>query len=211
MNKVFDHISDDQRGRLPHDRKQPSDTQAFWITTLFVQFRFSRSGNHGHSKHALEDIRTLITKSISSHRGDVVALADDAALAVFSGNGERRRYAHDAVEASEAIMMGISEINRERLAQDLASLRVAVGLDAGRLKATSCPRHPALDPSLDPFFRRARHLSDLNYQTPFPAFFASREVVDSLDYDGRYGIQNLGDVFVDGQIAPLVVYAILNR
>lgn len=210
MNKVIDSIGN-KNGRPVPQSTELSERQEYWVTALFVQFRLSRAENPSESKRTTTQIHGLLTTSISAHHGDIVALAGDAALALFSGKAKRQSYVHDGVAAAEAIMSGFAEINGERLAQDLAPMRVAIGLDAGSLGTATCPRHPALDTGLEPFFKRARRLSDLNYQTPFPAIFASRAVVDNLDYAGPHAIQNLGDVFVDDQAAPMVVYAILNR
>lgn len=209
MNKVSNPITNANNGTFIKNT-DVYNPQEQWVTTLFVQFRFSRSGRCVDRDCGLGQYQALLRQAISYHNGELVALASDAALALFSGSGPAQRHTRGGIESARAIMNDITEVNKERVAQDLAPVRVAIGLDAGVLRTTSCRRHPRLDPGLEQFLHRARRLSDLNYQTPFPAIFASRPVVDSLELGERHAIQNLGDVFVEGQTGRLVVYAIMD-
>lgn len=210
MNKVINSLINSKNGSYSQSREtDPSREQ--WITTLFVQFRLSQTGQSFDRARCLTTCQATLEQAIQAHGGDVVAMADDAALAIFSGFERAGSHTQDGLTAAKAIMAEMSRTNKERLAQDLAPLRVAIGLDAGILRSTSYRRHPRLDPGLEQFLHRARRLSDLNYQTPFPAIFVSRAVVDSLDFGGPDTIQNLGDVFVEGQASPMVVYAIISR
>lgn len=210
MNKVINSLSNSKNGSHPHSREIQASRQQ-WVTTLFVQFRLSQADHGFGGAQCLANYRATLDQAIQDHGGDLVAMAEDAALAVFSGYECAESYIHDGLTAARTIMAEMSRANKERLAQDLPPLRVAIGLDAGILRSSSCRRHPRLDPGLEQFLHRARRLSDLNYQTPFPAIFASRAVVDSLDFGGSDTIHNLGDVFVEGQASPIVVYAIISR
>jgi class 3 adenylate cyclase len=210
LNKVISSLSSSKNGAYHHSSETGASREQ-WVTTLFVQFRLSQAAHSFDGARCLADYRAKLDQAIQEHGGDIVAMADDAALAIFSGYECAAAYTRDGLTAARAIMAEMSRANKERLAQDLPPLRVAIGLDAGILRSTSCRRHPRLDPGLEQFLRRARRLSDLNYQTPFPAIFASRAVVDSLDFGGPDTIHNLGDVFVEGQASPIVVYAIISQ
>ena len=181
-----------------------------WVTTLFVQLAQPVSGNGPYQDEILDEYRAIIERSIGHHHGDVVALSHDAALALFMGDGHPQEHTQDGVNAATSLLDQIGQLNIQRLTQYLAPLRIGIGLDAGVLNVLGCNRHPLLDPGLEGYLKKVRRLSDLNCQTPFPAIFISHTVADRLNQDQRYSIQCLGDVFVENQADPIVVYALMN-
>ncbi len=190
------------------DRAQPPPQR--WTTALFVQLIRPPSGPIAHHQKALDEYHAIVERAVTHQCGDVVAVSSDAALAVFSGEGHPQDHVQFAVDAATSMLEQVAQLNGQRLAQGLAPLRIGIGMDAGVLTTSGFKRHPLLDPGLEGYLNKARRLSDLNCQTPFPAIFVSHSVVNRLDHNQRYSIQNLGDVFVENQADPIAVYALMS-
>lgn len=148
---------------------------------------------------------------MGAYRGDVVALSNQEALAVFTGSDASRQPIQNAVASASSMLDQVREGNMHRLAEDLTPLRLGIGLDAGSLTVSACNRHPRLDPALQDYVEKARKLSALNCQTPFPTVFVSHAVASNIDAAHRYAIQNLGSVFVEKLADPITVYALMDR
>jgi len=187
------------------------EAQPRWVTALFVQFRFFDTVDSQEREKVLDYYRAILEHAVGIHGGDVVALAIDAALAVFSGEGHPQEHTRSAMGAAALLMDRVAQANRQRLALNLIPLRLGIGVDAGMLTSSSCNRHPCLDPGLQQYLNKARGLSELNYQAPFPAVFVSHTVAGRLDYGEHYAVQNLGDVFVENLPDPLAVFAVMNH
>lgn len=187
------------------------EPQSKWVATLFVQFRFLYVDESSEHQKVLTQFRDLLENIVGYHRGDVVALSRDAGLAIFSGPGRGHDYTQNAILVATSLIEEANNTNRERLARNLSPVRLGIGVDGGPLSTGMCNRHPRLDPSLQPYLDRARRLSELNYQAPFPAIFISHTVADRLEQEQRYAVQNLGDVLVENHADPFSVYAVLGE
>ncbi len=181
-----------------------------WVTALFVQFRFLHAKDTYRHHEIRDQFRAQFESDVYRSGGDVLALSPDAAFALFSGGGLPQDQIRSALEVVIRLMAGAEETNRQRLAHNLSPLRLGIGLVAGTLQAHACNRHPRLDPGIEAYLNRARRLSELNVQAPFPTAFVSREVAGLLYQAGPYEVQELGSVALAEGLEPFPVYAYLH-
>lgn len=202
-------LSQSNDSALIVNRDSPPDAQRRWVTTLFVTFRYSVGNANGRDDGLLSQYHAILEQAVGSYCGDVVAISNQEALVVYAASDASRQAVQNAVASASSMLDQVRESNMQRLAEDLTPLRLGIGLDAGSLAA--CNRHPRLDPALQAYVEKARRLSDLNCQTPFPTVFVSHSVASNVDASQRYVIQNLGTVFVEKQADPITVYALMDR
>lgn len=194
------------------EQNYPKEVQRRWVTTLFVTFRYSNnSAVNGRDDGLLRQYHTILEQAVGPNRGDVVALSNHEALAVFTACDASHQPIQDAVASASAMLDQVRQGNLQRLAEDMTPLRLGIGLDAGRLNNSGCNRHPRLDPTLQEHIAKARRLSDLNCQTPFPTVFVSHAVASRIDSSQRYAVQNLGSIFIENHADPITVYALMDR
>jgi hypothetical protein len=170
-----------------------------------------QANNEYDQDGVLAHYRAMLQEAVADHNGDLVALSKDAGLAMFTGPGQPQQLIWNAVEAAASFLENAGAANCRRVAQNLSPLRLGIGLDGGHLPNSECNRHPRLEPGLQEYWHRARHLSELNYQAPFPALFISQAVADWLTENYGLTVQSLGNVSLDNQVAPLAVYAVLGK
>lgn len=181
-----------------------------WVTALFVQFRFLEAESSRQSGALLDSLGARFEQIVNDLSGNVVALSRDAGFALFSGGGHPQTDTRNAVKTAERLMGEVERTNRQRMALDLCPIRLGIGITGGIEHDLACNRHPWLSPGIVSYMNRARQLSELNYQAPFPAMFISREVADSLNPAERDAVQSLGSVIVEDEVDPLAVYALLD-
>lgn len=191
------------------DMAAMQELQQKWVTALFVQFRFL-DGDDRYQSAILNDCLARLEQIVGGCHGDVVALSHDAALALFSGTGYPHEHIQNAVEAATRLREAVQALNAQRCSRNHSALRMGIGIDGGLLAASGYNRHPCLDPGLQIYLSKARRLSELNYQTPFPAIFVSPPVANGIQSDRYYAIQNLGSVAVEKHPDPLTVYAVID-
>lgn len=183
-----------------------------WMMTLYAQINTPR-GKEPRDEPQPEIVRSkyrrIIEGTIGAHEGDVIAIADDAVLATFATPEEEPGPGWKGLRAAVTVMAEVATWNRHRVAQDLPPYRVGIGLDCGSIPDDGIRRHPRLQVGLERHISRARSLSILNCQTPFPSIFLSASAVDRIGTFNGYTIQHLGDITVPDQPEPVTVYALM--
>lgn len=183
-----------------------------WMMTLYAQIDAPRHDEH-HDEPQPELVRSeyrrIIEETIGAHEGDVIAVADDAVLATFAASEGETGKAWQGLTAAITLLVDLAVVNKQRVAQDLLPYRVGIGLDCGSIPDDGIRRHPRLQVGLQRHINRARRLSILNCQTPFPSIFLSGSLVQRIGTFNGYTIQNLGDETVPDQPEPVTVYALM--
>lgn len=183
-----------------------------WMMTLYVQINAPRGEEQRDEPQpevVQSDYRRIIERTIGAHEGDVIAVADDAVLATFVTPEENEGPRWQGLRAAVTVMAEVATLNRHRVAQDLLPYRVGIGVDCGSVPDNGFRRHPRLQVGLERHISRARRLSILNCQTPFPSIFLSGNAVQRIGTVNGYTIQNLGEVIVPDQPEPVAVYAVM--
>lgn len=183
-----------------------------WMMTLYAQINAPRGAEQRDEPQpgvVRSEYRRIIERIIGAHEGDVIAVADDAVLATFATPEEETGPECWGLRAAVTLMAEVAAMNRQRVAQDLLPCRVGIGLDCGSIPDDGIRRHPRLQVGLERHINRARRLSILNCQTPFPSIFLSGNAVQRIGTGNGYTIQNLGDVTVPEQAEPVAVYALM--
>ena len=188
------------------------ETPQKWVTTLFVQFNLvGNQCEHTVSvREALDAYHAVIRQVIERHAGLLIASANDAVLALFENAEPADDHTHIGVSAAVATMEELAALNKQRLEQNLIPFRVGIGLDTGCIAADKIRCHPFMATALEEHIHKAKGLSRLNQQAPFPAIFISRNTLDGLHSRNGYHVQNLGETFVPNLPVPVSVYALMR-
>jgi hypothetical protein len=200
-----------QQEPVAHQALETTPAEA--VTTMFVQVYIPGAGALPMAAADCPDLGgvwSMIESAVAACHGDVAVRRDDTMLAFFAAEKEAAGNVNTALDTAVSVMNEVTALNRRRLAQELSPLRVGIGLDAGFMPAERRPRTAGLARTLARHISQAKELSDLNRQTPFPAVFVSRSIVEGLARQNGYLVQNLGNVLVGNRCEPLAVYAILH-
>jgi class 3 adenylate cyclase len=188
----------------------PATESQQWIAILFIQIHASGSDAEGEVEdvsQALAHYVQLAEQQIRDSGGYVAAEGENIVLALFRARTPESVIL-TGIDAAVALMNRLTSQNKARLAQDLASFRIGIGLDSNAISVYPNTEIESNN-GLEACIRQARNLCDLNRQTPFPAIFISRNTASRLNGQQRYTVQNLGDVTMHRTGEPLAVYALM--
>lgn len=154
----------------------------------------------------LPEYGDILRAIISSHHGTIFQTETHETVALFAAPFTPH-HATQAALAALALVRHITSVNERRLPFASKPIRLSIGLDSGDGPAT---RHQPLDRSgARRRLARARFLSELNQQTPFPAAFLSNNTFRLLSPMADWHVENLGATHTPNEPEQLEVYAIM--
>ena len=143
-------------------------------TTLVVQIQPVPCKGGTPFGEAFESCFTTVNRVARRYGGRVKWLDEDKIVCQFS----RGTTACQGVEAAFQVMEALTALNQNRLSLVQTPIRVGIGVNSRQ--GSACP------------VAKARALSELNRQTPFPAIFVSAETMEAMKQaTGRYFVQAL--------------------
>jgi len=154
----------------------------------------------------LRSFKAIVRDVMADHGALTEALGQATLGSVFHATGDNVQDVWHGIRAAFAVMEKLGDQNRLRSSQNRFPVRVGIGVHSG-----PTPRGAPTQPlsALAQNLSKAKGLSILNRQTPFPAIFISKNTLTRLD-DGRgYLIQPLGEAPLQNLREAMPVYAMM--
>jgi class 3 adenylate cyclase len=211
-------IADQLRRALEGGRVQ-LDPQMATATVLFCDIRgFTRLSENQEPRHVIRFLNEYmqgIVQIIREHNGVVNKFVGDAALAFFGVLPEARPPEESACEASDAALAMLDyleELNRQRHQRGEEPLRVGIGINTGPVVAGMVGSAIRLEYTvIGDAVNVAHRLSDLNKEYSQYDVFCSVATCHELSEELQSRAVHIGEIRVEGRVAPVDVYALAGR
>lgn len=156
----------------------------------------------------MNELFAMMGKVIEHHGGTIFDFIGDAVLAVFGAPKENRDHARAAAESALEVLAGLDELNVRWVKNNLAPLRIGIGLHTGEVVAgiVGTGDRKKFDVTGDTVNTGSR-VEGLNKELG-TSVLATRETVALLD--GHFTVRNCGEVSVKGREQAVEVFEVLN-
>ncbi|MSP41582.1 MAG: adenylate/guanylate cyclase domain-containing protein [Deltaproteobacteria bacterium] len=156
----------------------------------------------------MNELFAMMGKVIERHDGTIFDFIGDAVLAVFGAPRANPDHPRAAAESAIEILAGLDDLNRRWAENNLAPLRIGIGLHTGEVIAgiVGTGERKKFDVTGDTVNTGSR-VEGLNKELG-TAILATRETVALLD--GHFTVRNCGAVAVKGREQTVEVYEVLN-
>ena len=179
-----------------------------WLTVIVVHMQPITTGapENATADAALETFTGVVQDVVAAFGGTTGTLRRDTLAGIFHSDGDGMQDVWQGIHAAFAVMEKLADQNQQRRSEDQLPIRVGIGVHS-RPTPPETLREPFSKVTQD--IDKAKGLSILNRQTPFPAIFISKNTLKRLDSGGEYYIQPLGETPVHEQGEPMPVYAMM--
>jgi len=156
----------------------------------------------------MNELFAMMGKVIERHGGTIFDFIGDAVLAVFGAPKDNPGHARAAAESAIEILAGLDELNGRWVKNNLAPLRIGIGLHTGEVIAgiVGTGERKKFDVTGDTVNTGSR-VEGLNKELG-TAILATRETVALLD--GHFTVRNCGEIAVKGREQAVEVFEVLN-
>jgi adenylate cyclase len=156
----------------------------------------------------MNELFAMMGKVIERHGGTIFDFIGDAVLAVFGAPRENPEHARAAAQSAIEILAGLDELNGRWAKNNLAPLRIGIGLHTGEVIAgiVGTGERKKFDVTGDTVNTGSR-VEGLNKELG-TAILATRETVAL--FDGHFTVRNCGEVAVKGREQAVEVFEVLN-
>lgn len=187
------------------------------VTVFFTDVRNFTTMCEGLAPEAvvvrMNELFAMMGKVIERHGGMIFDFIGDAVLAVFGAPKSNPKHAEAAAHSAVEILAGLDELNARWIKNDLAPLRIGIGLHTGEVVTgvVGTGERRKFDVTGDTVNTGSR-VEGLNKEFS-TAILATRETVAELN--GAFILRRCGEVPVKGREKPVEVFevsaAVANR
>jgi adenylate cyclase len=156
----------------------------------------------------MNEMFAMMGKAIERHGGTIFDFIGDAVLAVFGAPKENLHHAEAAAQSAIEILAGLEELNARWAQNNLAPLRIGIGLHTGEVIAgiVGTGERKKFDVTGDTVNTGSR-VEGLNKELG-TSILATRETVALLN--GNFAVRGCGAVPVKGREQPVEVFELLT-